>query len=500
MLRCRRRPSLAFLGAVLLLLVALLSSPADARKRDASFAADDSGQCDCEPSITAAVAAVEESKTQLVATHQTTLADVQAKLESAATKLEAAAAEKDAAAAEKDAALASLQAELEAVRAQLETSQKAAEEAEAMATPAAEAARAAKASASACRLELADTVAKQNEAIQSERSVRSLLQQTEAESAKRQSESSRRVQELTKEVDTSRSQIRSMNDRYSEARRELMDVQREARHLHQKLVSKYVNTTLVLEDVAAVTDATVAWGRDVASWAAEAAVAAWHAVRESTDAAMQVIAPVVTELSEEMRTKYGEAKAALAPHGARVVTQIGDGIGPHYRSVRSQVGKAYGDTVQPIVDGTVAPLYREHVAPLLARAGEVVESCRLTAVSGIEQGTTAMMDTISTYDEEVKEESPMRQRALAHLQWTHDHAESCVRTISYWTGGLIGLYLFGGFLWRLAIFVIKVGTSPVWVPFWLIYWIISKAVGGGKKNKGDVATTNGMNGSHASQA
>ena len=93
----------------------LLSSPADARKRDAPIAAAEQ-QCDCEPSITAAV---EQSKTQLVATHQSALADVQAKLEAAV--------------AEKDGALAILQAELESVRSLLETSQKAQEEAEAKA-------------------------------------------------------------------------------------------------------------------------------------------------------------------------------------------------------------------------------------------------------------------------------------------------------------------------------------------------------------------------------
>ena len=507
--RCSgRRRSPALLGAVLLLLATLLVAspvPVDARKRDGAPDSEAAGQqqqqqqqCDCGPSI---AAAVEESRTQLVATHQAVLTDVQ-------TKFEAGAAEKDAAAADANAALASLRSELESVQAQLESSQKAREEAEAKAkaTAAASSAEAAEAeSASACRVELAEAVARQNEAIQSERSARSALQQAETDASQREAEASKKVKELTKEVDTSRGQVKSMNDRYAEARRELMDAQRETRQLHQQLGTRWVNTTLIAQDAKACTTRTVRWGREAASKAQDTAAAAWTAVAESTDAAVQVVAPVVTELSEEIATKYREVTAALAPHGSRLVARLGDGIGPHYRSVKSCIGKAYGNTVQPVVDGTVAPLYRQHVAPLLGRAGEAVESCRLTAVSGIEQGTAAMMDTITKYDEEVKEkeaeaESPMRQRALAHLQWTHDHAEDCVRNISYLLVGAVGLYLFGGLLPRLAIVLIKVGTSFVWLPCWFIYWIVSKAVGGGTKNKGGGATANGTNGAHASQA
>ena len=485
----RRGPSPALLGAVLLLLFSLLSaSPVDARKRDGAPDSASAGQqqCDCGPSI---AAAVQESKTELVATLQAALADVQARLETRRAESE----QLEAALAEKDAALASL-------RAQLETAQKAREEAEAKAT--ASSAEAAEAeAASACRVELAEAVAKQNEAIQSERSARSALQQAEADASQKEAESSRKLKELTKEVDTSRGQVKSMNDRYAEARRELMDAQRETRQLHQQLGTRWVNTTLIAQDAAAYTTRTVRWGREAATKAKQTASAAWSAVSESTDAAVQVVTPVVTELSEEIATKYREVTAALAPHWSKLVARLGDGIGPHYRSVRSYVGKAYGDTVQPIVDGTVAPLYREHVAPLLGRAGEAVESCRLTAVSGIEQGTAAMMDTISKYDEEVKEEeSPMRQRALAHLRSTHDHAEDCVRKISYVIGASVGLYLFGGLLLRLAIVIVKVGTSFVWLPCWFVYWIVSKAVGGGTKNKGGDATANGTNGAHASHA
>ena len=506
--RCSgRRRSPALLGAVLLLLATLLVAspvPVDARKRDGAPDSEAAGQqqqqqqqqCDCGPSI---AAAVEESRTQLVATHQAVLTDVQ-------TKFEAGAAEKDAAAADANAALASLRSELESVQARLESSQKAREEAETKATAAASSAEAAEAeSASACRVELAEAVARQNEAIQSERSARSALQQAETDASQREAESSKRAKELTKEVDTSRNQVKSMNDRYAEARRELMDAQRETRQLHQQLGTRWVNTTLIAQDAKACTTRTVRWGREAASKAQDTAAAAWSAVAESTDAAVQVVTPVVTELSEEIATKYREVTAALAPHGSRLVARLGDGIGPHYRSVKSCIGKAYGNTVQPVVDGTVAPLYRQHVPPLLGRAGEAVESCRLTAVSGIEQGTAAMMDTITKYDEEVKEkeaeeESPMRQRALAHLQWTHDHAEDCVRNISYLLVGAVGLYLFGGLLLRLAIVLIKVGTSFVWLPCWFIYWIVSKAVGGGTKNKGGGATANGTNGAHASQA
>jgi hypothetical protein len=467
MLRCRRRPSLAAFGLALLLSLALPSSPTavvDARKRDG----DPSEQCDCEPSITAAV---EESRTQLVDTHQAALA------------------EKDAAAAQQ---LAALRAELESVR-----SQRATAEAEAQAAQANEGAAQAE---QACRLELADTVAKQNEAIQSERSARSLLSQAEAEAAKRDAESTRKLKELTKERDTSRDQVKATNDRYAEARRELMDSQRENRDLHQKLVSRYVNATLLLEDATALAGRAMAQGRDLVAWGTEAAPRAWTAARESADAAVQVVTPAAREVAEAVRTKGHEVRTALVPHAARLVERIGEGIEPHYRTAQSQIGQAYGDTVRPIVDDTVAPLYKEHVAPLVVRAGEVVESCRRMAVSGVEQGTAAMLDTISRYEEEVKDESPMRQRALAKLQWTHDNAEYCIRTITYCTGALVGLYLFGALAWRLALFVIKVGTSPIWVPFWLVYWIICKATGsdgGGKSKGGGVATANGTNGSHA---
>lgn len=472
MTRTKRRLPVV-LGLVLLLLVGILSSPADARKRDpptAAAAADlAEQQCDCEPSITAAV---EESKTQLVATHQSALADVQAKLEAAV--------------ADKDAALATLRTELESVRSLLETSQKAQEEAEAKAAQAAEATKAAEAE-QACRLELADTVAKQNEAIQSERSARSLLQQAEAESTKLQTEYARKERALTKERDTSRSEAKTMGDRYAETRRELMDAQQENRHLHLKLVSQYVNFTLIGEDMAQMADRSMTYGHDLITWTTTAVVDGWHTVRESTDAAVEVMTPVVRDVSEQMQDMCDEAKEFLAPHVAKAATWIGDGIGPYYQTTKAWAEQMYGDNVQPFVDDTLMPLYKQHAAPLVVRAGEVVESCRLSLVSGIEQGTEGMMNTISKSYENVN---------LSRLQWTHDNAEYCVRLFTYGTCALLGIYLFGAFVLRLAFFVIKVATFWIWIPCWLIYWIISKATGGGVKNKG-AATANGVNGSHA---
>lgn len=345
----RRLPVVLVL--VLLLLVGLLSSPADARKRDAPIANSAEQQCDCEPSITAAV---EESKTQLVATHQSALADVQAKLEAKV--------------AEKDGALATLQAELESVRSLLETSQKAQEEAEAKAAQAAEATKAAEAEQS-CRLELADTVAKQNEAIQSERSARSLLQQAEAESTKLQTDYARKERALAKERDTSRSEAKTMGDRYAEARRELMDAQQEMRQLHQKLVSRYVNLTLIGEDVAQMTDRSMTYGHDLITGTKTAVVDGWHTVRESADAAVEVMTPVVRDASEQMQDKCDEAKEFLAPHVAKVTAWIGDGIGPYYQTTKAWAEQMYGDNVQPVVDDAVMPLYKEHVAPLVVRAG-----------------------------------------------------------------------------------------------------------------------------------
>ena len=78
----------------------------------------------------------------------------------------------------------------------------------------------------------------------------------------------------------------------------------------------------------------------------------------------------------------------------------------------------------------------------------------------------------------------------------HDNAEVCVQNVTYCTVGLIGLYLFGAFVLRLALFVIMVVTSPIWGFYRLISWIISKATGSGAKNKG-AGTANGVNGSHA---
>ena len=464
------------LGLVLLLLVGLLSSPADARKRDAPTAAGSAEQqCDCEPSITAAV---EESKTQLVATHQSALADVQAKLEAAV--------------AEKDGALVTLRAELESVRSLLESSQKAQEEAEAKAAQAAEATRAAEAEQS-CRLELADTVAKQNEAIQSERSVRSLLQQAEAESTKLQTEYTRKERALTKERDTSRSEAKTMGDRYAEARRELMDAQQEMRQLHQKLVSRYVNFTLIGEDAAHMADRSMAYGHDLITGTKAAVVDGWHTVRDLTDAAVEVMTPVVRDASEQMQDMCDEAKEFLAPHVAKAATWIGDGIGPYYQTTKAWAEHMYGDNVQPAVDDTVMPLYKEHVAPLVVRVREVVESCRLSLVSGIEQSTAAAVDTIT---KSYEEESFPRQYVVPPFQRMHDNAEVCVQNVTYCTVGLIGLYLFGALALRLALFVIKVVTSPIWGAYRLISWIISKATGGGAKNKG-AGTANGVNGSHA---
>ena len=460
------------LSLVLLLLVGLLSSPADARKRDAPTAAGSAEQqCDCEPSITAAV---EESKTQLVATHQSALADVQAKLEAAV--------------AEKDGALATLRAELESVRSLLETSQRAKEDAEAKAAEAANVAKTAEAE-QACRLELADTVARQNEAIQSERSARSLLQQAEAESTKLQTEYARKEKALAKERDTSRSEAKTMGDRYAEARRELMDAQQEVRQLHQKLVSRYVNTTLIWEDVAQTTDRVFTNGHYLVTRANTAAVDGWHTVRELADAAVEVMTPLVVQVSEQVQTKYLEGKEFIAPHVAKAMTAVGDVFGPYYQTAKSMGEQLYGDNVQPIVDDTMMPLYKEHVSPLVVRAEEVVESCRLSLVSGIEQSTAAMADTIT---KSYEEESPMRKYFVPRLQSAHDNAEGFVQIMTYCTVGLIGLYLFGALILRLAFFVIKVATSPIRG----ICWIISKAMGGGAKNKG-AATANGVNGSHA---
>ena len=462
----RRLP--VVLGLGLLLLVGLLSSPADARKRDAPSASPSSAeQCDCEPSITAAV---KESKTQLVEKHRSALAEVQAKLEATV--------------AEKDGALAALKS----VRSQLESSQKAREEAEAKAAEAAQATKATEADQS-CQVKLADAVAKQNEAIQSERDARSLLEQAEAESTKLQTEYARKEKALTKERDNSRSEVKTMGERYAEVRRELMDAQQEVRVLHQKLVSRYVNFTLIGEDVAEMTGRSMTYGRDLITWTQTAAVDGWHTMRESADATVEVMTPVV----RNTQTKCLEAKEFLAPHVAKAAAWIGDGIGPYCQTTKAWIEQMYGDNVQPIVDETMMPLYKEHVAPLVVRAGEVVESCRLSLVSGIEQGSFAIVDTLT---KSCEEESLPRQYLVPGWQSVHDNAEVCVQRITYSTVALIGLYLFGALVLRLALFVIMVVTSPIWGTYWLISWIISKAAGGGAKNKGAV-TANGVNGSHA---
>lgn len=408
------------------------------------------------------------------------LAEMEAQLESAKAEVASSAraaesatkaANNDELLSQKDAAITALRTELDTLKKELESTKATVD------TRSSEVIKAEE----KCRLDLADSMSKQNDAIQSERSLRDQLARTESEADNREAEVRKRVGELSREAETSRTQVKRLNDQYAETRREVIEAQAEVRDLHKKLTSRYVNTTLMYEDGVWLVDRTAVAAKDNANWLLVILADFWTTVKQAGGAALEVVKPVVDDVTEDFRERYDKAKEATRPHIRKVTNHTRALVGPHIDTVKTTTKKIYDDHAKSFVDDKVLPL----VSPLWERAGEIVESIRLSAVSAIQQSTNATTDFITKNKD--KTEAPLRERALDHLKWTHDNAEYCVTILSCVGGALLVYLLFGSFVWRLAMFLVKI----VFFPIWFVYWILSKAFGSGKKDAIDQAKANG---------
>ena len=477
----RRRRSFASSLLLCLFLALAATTGVSARKKD-------QGQCDCTTQCEAMEAALQskltESSSELKAT-KAALAETEARLESIkaestskASAAESAKAASDELLSQKDTAITALQSEIDALKKELESSKATAD------TQSSEVARAEE----KCRLDLAESISKQNDAIQSERSLREQLARTESEADRREADVRKRVTELSKEAETSRSQVRQMNDRYAEARRELIETQAEARELHKKLTSRYVNTTLMYEDGVWLADRTAVMARDNANWLLDILADFWTALRDASVAAVVVMKPVAQDLAADLKERYVNARGAAQPHLRKLSNSTKAFVGPHIDTVKTATKKAYDENAKAFVDDTVLP----YVMPVWERACEIVESIRLSAVSAIQQSSSAMIEFFSSNKD--KPGDPLRKGALNHLKWMHDNAEYSVKVLSIVGGAILVYLLFGSFLWRWGKFLVKAVTSPVWYPIWLFYWLLSKAFGGGKKDATTEARSDGNGG------
>jgi hypothetical protein len=264
-------------------------------------------------------------------------------------------------------------------------------------------------------------------------------------------------------------------ERADSFRLELQEERAEVQALHHKLVSKYVNFTLIAEDASRFAGDVTEMAGNLAEEANHLVVEGkrraqdasfvlgqwWYAARESYESAAEVVVPmyesaaevvtpVATSLLTDARTQYGKAKEAAGPTLRKLGKGYREAAGPHVRRAREAAVGFYSEHLRSVVEGRVVPAYREHGAPLLEGAGGAMERSETGAVSALRQ-TARSFTEYQKGQAEGGQITPKQEKIIGTLRWIDENAQTCVRAAALFPLAFVAFYFFGSWIWSIVL-------------------------------------------------
>ena len=305
-------------------------------------------------------------------------------------------------------------------------------------------------------------------------------------------------------------------------RLELQEERAEVQALHHKLVSKYVNFTLIAEDASRFAGDVTEMAGNLAEEANHLVVEGkrraqdasfvlgqwWYAARESYESAAEVVVPmyesaaevvvpmyesaaevvtpVATSLLTDARTQYGKAKEAAGPTLRKLGKGYREAAGPHVRRAREVAVGFYSEHLRSVVEGRVVPAYREHGAPLLERAGGAMGRSETGAVSALRQ-TARSFTEYQKGQAEGGQITPKQEKIIGTLRWIDENAQTCVRAAALFPLAFVAFYFFGSWIWSIVLLPFRLAWLVLWLallPLRIVGMAVYKVSGRDTEGKG----------------
>ena len=260
-------------------------------------------------------------------------------------------------------------------------------------------------------------------------------------------------------------QLRDIRNEKMSARKAISDLEKELQKMHRQATMKYVNSTLVVEDISNYIDSLIDKVTDVSEKATKKTL-------ERSSSTKQQLSSVIDKVSK-----------VSAPHAMKAREMYAKHAHSHVQSSRKIAEDMYKEHASPIISQYLQPLWEEHGIPLKERALEMFESTRLTMVSSIEVASKTIVGYFEVSKDSRNDMNPLVKRIINNANRVNENAENIVNYFFGAIGLLLAFYIFGSF-------VISTIFMFVFMPYYIVKYFFVTSTGKKKKTVLKTAPTN----------